>query len=65
MSVELQTAIAYFHRGQRLKAKLLKLDKENQKLAFGLKQLFLNTAEDLKPRASKEREGALSVFHAM
>ena len=45
-----QTAIANFRRGQRLKAKLLKLDKENQKLEFGLKQLFLNPAEALKRR---------------
>lgn len=45
-----QTAIANFRRGQRLKAKLLKLDKEAQKLEFGLKQLFLNPADALKRR---------------
>ncbi len=47
---EPETAIANFRRGQRLKAKLLKLDKENQKLEFGLKQLFLNPADALKRR---------------
>ncbi len=47
---EPETAITNFRRGQRLKAKLLKLDAENQKLEFGLKQLFLNPAEALKRR---------------
>ena len=44
------TAIANFRRGQRLKAKLLKLDKETPRLEFGLKQLFLNPADALKRR---------------
>jgi len=44
------TAITNFRRGQRLKAKLLKLDKETPRLEFGLKQLFLNPAEALKRR---------------
>ncbi len=47
---EPETAIANFRRGQRLKAKLLKLDKETPKLEFGLKQLFLNPADALKRR---------------
>lgn len=45
-----ETAIANFRRGQRLKAKLLKLDKETPRLEFGLKQLFLNPADALKRR---------------
>jgi len=44
------TAITNFRRGQRLKAKLLKLDKETPRLEFGLKQLFLNPADALKRR---------------
>ena len=47
---EPETAIANFRRGQRLKAKLLKLDKETPRLEFGLKQLFLNPADALKRR---------------
>ena len=47
---EPETAIANYRRGQRLKAKLLKLDKETPKLEFGLKQLFLNPADALKRR---------------
>ena len=42
--------ISNFRRGQRLKAKLLKLDKETPRLEFGLKQLFLNPADALKRR---------------
>lgn len=45
-----ETAVTNFRRGQRLKAKLLKLDKETPKLEFGLKQLFLNPADALKRR---------------
>ncbi len=45
-----QTAITNFRRGQRLKAKLLALDKETPRLMFGLKQLFLNPADALKRR---------------
>jgi len=44
------TAITNFRRGQRLKAKLLSLDKETPRLEFGLKQLFLNPADALKRR---------------
>lgn len=44
------TAITNFRRGQRLKAKLLGLDKETPRLEFGLKQLFLNPADALKRR---------------
>ncbi|MGB2579015.1 ribosomal protein S1 [Elusimicrobium simillimum] len=40
--------ITSFRRGQRLKAKLLKIDKETGKLEFGLKQLFLNPADALR-----------------
>ena len=47
---EPETAIANFRRGQRLKAKLIALDKETPKLEFGLKQLFLNPADALKRR---------------
>lgn len=47
---EPETAIANFRRGQRLKAKLLKLDAETPRLEFGLKQLFLNPADALKRR---------------
>ena len=47
---EPETAIANFRRGQRLKAKLLALDKETPRLTFGLKQLFLNPADALKRR---------------
>ena len=47
---EPEVAITNFRRGQRLKAKLLKLDKETPRLEFGLKQLFLNPAEALKRR---------------
>ena len=47
---EPETAIANFRRGQRLKAKLLSLDKETPRLEFGLKQLFLNPADALKRR---------------
>ena len=47
---EPETAIANFRRGQRLKAKLLKLDKETPRLEFGLKQLFLSPADALKRR---------------
>ena len=47
---EPEAAIANFRRGQRLKAKLLKLDKETPRLEFGLKQLFLNPADALKRR---------------
>ena len=47
---EPETAISNFRRGQRLKAKLLKLDKETPRLEFGLKQLFLNPADALKRR---------------
>ncbi|MBR3899379.1 MAG: S1 RNA-binding domain-containing protein [Elusimicrobiaceae bacterium] len=47
---EPETAIANYRRGQRLKAKLLKLDKETPRLEFGLKQLFLNPADALKRR---------------
>ncbi len=47
---EPETAITNFRRGQRLKAKLLKLDKETPRLEFGLKQLFLNPADALKRR---------------
>ena len=42
--------MANYRRGQRLKAKLLKLDKETPRLEFGLKQLFLNPADALKRR---------------
>lgn len=44
------TSITNFRRGQRLKAKLLGLDKETPRLEFGLKQLFLNPADALKRR---------------
>ena len=47
---EPETAITNFRRGQRLKAKLLALDKETPRLTFGLKQLFLNPADALKRR---------------
>lgn len=47
---EPETAITNFRRGQRLKAKLLNLDKETPRLEFGLKQLFLNPADALKRR---------------
>ncbi len=47
---EPETAITNFRRGQRLKAKLLVLDKETPSLTFGLKQLFLNPADALKRR---------------
>lgn len=47
---EPETAITNFRRGQRLKAKLLKLDKETPRLEFGLKQLFLSPADALKRR---------------
>lgn len=47
---EPETAITNYRRGQRLKAKLLKLDKETPRLEFGLKQLFLNPADALKRR---------------
>ena len=47
---EPEAAIANYRRGQRLKAKLLKLDKETPRLEFGLKQLFLNPADALKRR---------------
>lgn len=47
---EPEKAITNFRRGQRLKAKLLKLDKETPRLEFGLKQLFLNPADALKRR---------------
>lgn len=47
---EPEAALANFRRGQRLKAKLLTLDKETPKLEFGLKQLFLNPADALKRR---------------
>ena len=47
---EPETAITNFRRGQRLKAKLIALDKETPKLEFGLKQLFLNPADALKRR---------------
>ncbi|ACC98101.1 Ribosomal protein S1 [Elusimicrobium minutum Pei191] len=43
-----EKAITSFRRGQRLKAKLLKIDKETGKLEFGLKQLFLNPADALR-----------------
>lgn len=45
-----ESALTNFRRGQRLKAKLLTLDKETPKLEFGLKQLFLNPADALKRR---------------
>lgn len=45
-----EAALANYRRGQRLKAKLLTLDKETPKLTFGLKQLFLNPADALKRR---------------
>lgn len=47
---EPEAALANYRRGQRLKAKLLKLDKETPRLEFGLKQLFLNPADALKRR---------------
>ncbi len=47
---EPEAAVANYRRGQRLKAKLLKLDKETPRLEFGLKQLFLNPADALKRR---------------
>ncbi len=47
---EPEKAITNFRRGQRLKAKLLHLDKETPRLEFGLKQLFLNPADALKRR---------------
>lgn len=45
-----EASLANFRRGQRLKAKLLTLDKETPRLEFGLKQLFLNPADALKRR---------------
>ena len=47
---EPEAALANYRRGQRLKAKLLKLDKETPRLEFGLKQLFLNPADALRRR---------------
>lgn len=47
---EPETAISNYRRGQRLKAKLLGVDKETPRLEFGLKQLFLNPADALKRR---------------
>ncbi len=47
---EPEKAIANFRRGQRLKAKLIGLDKETPRLTFGFKQLFLNPADALKRR---------------
>lgn len=47
---EPEKAITNYRRGQRLKAKLLALDKETPRLEFGLKQLFLNPADALKRR---------------
>jgi small subunit ribosomal protein S1 len=43
-------AIKTYKRGQRIKAKLLILDKENGNLEFGIKQLFPNPADVLKRR---------------
>ncbi|HOI42194.1 MAG TPA: S1 RNA-binding domain-containing protein [Elusimicrobiales bacterium] len=37
-------------RGQRVKAKVLSLDRENEKLSFGLKQLMPNPVDMLKKR---------------
>jgi len=45
---EPQKVIASFRRGQRIKAKLLKIDKASGKLEFGLKQLYLNPADALR-----------------
>ncbi|MCL2888531.1 MAG: S1 RNA-binding domain-containing protein [Elusimicrobia bacterium] len=45
---EPQKVITSFRRGQRLKAKLLKIDKATGKLEFGLKQLYLNPADALR-----------------
>jgi len=45
---EPEKAITNFRRGQRLKAKLLKIDKETGRLDFGLKQLYLNPADALR-----------------
>ncbi|MDR0291562.1 MAG: S1 RNA-binding domain-containing protein [Elusimicrobium sp.] len=45
---EPQKVIASFRRGQRIKAKLIKIDKTAGKLEFGLKQLYLNPADALR-----------------
>lgn len=47
---EPEKAVAGFKRGQRLKAKLLKINKETGSLSFGLKQLYLNPADALRRR---------------
>lgn len=43
-----EAAIAKYRRGQRLRAKLLKLDAETPRLEFGLKQLYPNPADILR-----------------
>ena len=45
-----QTILANYRRGQRIKAKLLSIDKEKNTMVFGVKQLFLNPADLLKKR---------------
>jgi ribosomal protein S1 len=47
---EPENAIKNFRRGQRLRAKLIFLDKEKGKLELGFKQLYPNPADILKRR---------------
>ncbi len=47
---EQETLLNSYRRGQRIKAKLLSVDKEKGVMNFGIKQLFLNPAELLKKR---------------
>lgn len=44
----IEAAVEKYRRGQRLRAKLLKLDKETPRLEFGLKQLYPNPADILR-----------------
>jgi Ribosomal protein S1 len=45
-----ETILNNYRRGQRIKAKLLKIDKEKGNMIFGVKQLFLNPADLLRKR---------------
>lgn len=45
-----EEAIKNFKRGQRIKCKILALDRESEKISFGIKQLTPNPADVLKKR---------------
>lgn len=47
---EPEKAIKEFKRGQRVKIKILKVDRENEKITFGIKQLTPNPLDVLKKR---------------